>query len=619
MSANHEPRPTPKDVVVSIMHFAGREEKLVTHRNAGQTSMKIYLSYKCRKPGCPNPTVSFADKSGYNNPYRHLKQCYAKGHPPDTQDEILHQLYFDARTMMMKRGGTMLSNANVSAVTKYDLAMHAYIRLIVMKSVPLSCVEDPDFRHFCKYDETICRRTVTNVLFELVKLVEDRIKLEMRGTMGALMFDGWTRSSMHYVGVYASYTKTCTVRENAKDMVKTTNRLTLLGLSPLSQELTENGEVDHSTNEATSFNAEAHLKYFTDVLEIFGQSFSEWCSCVIADNCSTNHRIANLAGIPLIGCNSHKLNLEVNHMLSCHADLRTIIDSVHETMKSAKSKLKNAAVLRNITDLRPIINNATRWSGKSDMLERYLRLRDDLIEASGEPNADIQMDTTIRFKNKVVRYAAMLQEINAVTKYLQIQGRTLADCRDDIDLLIDSIAQENANRNSNLFNCRLGKKYIDPKSSIVHSAAFESGVVKLQRGLLSSLSDAEKEAVKVLAMSQPASSSTDQLTNLRFLTMREKLAKRRKLSERDESYNDCQFILGSAAHVERLWSVSKYVLTEHRMSMTPQLFEAIVFLRENERFWDMQLVAESIGLAKRRNSEDRLAQRIAHEEYLDSN
>lgn len=55
------------------------------------------------------------------------------------------------------------------------------------------------------------------------------------------------------------------------------------------------------------------------------------------------------------------------------------------------------------------------------------------------------------------------------------------------------------------------------------------------------------------------------------------------------------FILGSVEKVERLWSISKSFITEHSRSMTPQLFEEIIFLKINELFWDAQLVREAIN------------------------
>lgn len=74
----------------------------------------------------------------------------------------------------------------------------------------------------------------------------------------------------------------------------------------------------------------------------------------------------------------------------------------------------------------------------------------------------------------------------------------------------------------------------------------------------------------------------------------ERLRKRRKTEKTTGKYLNPRLILGSVADVERLWSMSKYVLTENRQAMTPQMFEAIMFLKLNSSYWDVSLVAEAI-------------------------
>lgn len=92
--------------------------------------------------------------------------------------------------------------------------------------------------------------------------------------------------------------------------------------------------------------------------------------------------------------------------------------------------------------------------------------------------------------------------------------------------------------------------------------------------------------------------------------MKKKLAKLPKVVIQYKRYIDCDFILGSAAHVERLWSIAKYILTCQRSVMTPQVFEAILFLRENECVWDLQFVAEAIGKAEQRSSAEGLEEHL---------
>lgn len=104
-------------------------------------------------------------------------------------------------------------------------------------------------------------------------------------------------------------------------------------------------------------------------------NFREWALCFVNDNATTNKRISLLKSIPHVGCCSHKLNLEVCETFRVHDDLRDTLESVHNTTKAAKTRLKNAFILRNVTDSQAIIPNDKRWSGKSNMLQRFVRIR----------------------------------------------------------------------------------------------------------------------------------------------------------------------------------------------------------------------------------------------------
>ena len=79
--------------------------------------------------------------------------------------------------------------------------------------------------------------------------------------------------------------------------------------------------------------------------------------------------------------------------------------------------------------------------------------------------------------------------------------------------------------------------------------------------------------------------------------MAERLRKKRKIERDDESYIDTKFILGSS---------SGNIQVDSRQSMTPQMLESLVYLRANERFWDDQLIGESINAARSDRSERKL-------------
>ncbi len=100
--------------------------------------------------------------------------------------------------------------------------------------------------------------------------------------------------------------------------------------------------------------------------------------------------------------------------------------------------------------------------------------------------------------------------------------------------------------------------------------------------------------------------------------MSERLAKRRKVEHGTESYINCDFILRSVAEIERLFSMAKYVMAENIRSLTPHLFEAIMFLKFNERFWDAQLASEAVNGAHLARVEARIKVHELEQESLSS-
>ena len=71
-------------------------------------------------------------------------------------------------------------------------------------------------------------------------------------------------------------------------------------------------------------------------------------------------------------------------------------------------------------------------------------------------------------------------------------------------------------------------------------------------------------------------------------------------------YGNCDFIYGSCAEVERLWSIAKHILTDERKGMMdPIMFvEAIIFLKFNRRLWNLGDVVQADADRLRRDDED---------------
>lgn len=83
------------------------------------------------------------------------------------------------------------------------------------------------------------------------------------------------------------------------------------------------------------------------------------------------------------------------------------------------------------------------------------------------------------------------------------------------------------------------------------------------------------------------------------MTMAERIPKtKRKHHSETDKYMNCAFILGSAAEVERLWSVAGHILSNNRKSMTPLLFDCLTFLKIDSTYWDVSLGSEAIKISR---------------------
>ena len=80
-------------------------------------------------------------------------------------------------------------------------------------------------------------------------------------------------------------------------------------------------------------------------------------------------KIATILQVLHVGCNCHKLNLEVEHMLKIYKTLNERLVKFHETMLHCKQNLKDRTLLSNMTNRKPIIYNEIRWSGKYAIID----------------------------------------------------------------------------------------------------------------------------------------------------------------------------------------------------------------------------------------------------------
>ena len=144
------------------------------------------------------------------------------------------------------------------------------------------------------------------------------------------------------------------------------------------------------------------------------------------------------------------------------------------------------------------------------------------------------------------------------------------------------------------------------ESKKLPNKVFESGVVKIQNGAAETMSDFEKNAcLRLELIDGEAVENVDGAGS--EMTYKE----RRSLYQNKGKYNqanygDLAFILGSAAVVERLWSISDNLIDGERNKTSPILLEALLYLRDNRLYWDDQMIQAAFNETRSQRVRQRL-------------
>ena len=246
-------------------------------------------SYKCT---CGKRIIQ-KKGTGWSNLFNHIKAQHPEW--KDRANQGMQTLQFPKKEPI--------------SVTSSVENMYGWIDWVVGDLRPFSFVEEERTRRYTNL-KPVCSKTLKSKMSLLTEEVERKITA-MLPEQFALIFDGWSKSSTHFVALFASYPDR---NENGYSTV-------LLAFSPLQDE--------------TCFTAQAHLEFISWVLEnVYSKSMSNVVA-LIGDNCETNKCLANLCKLPLIGCASHRLQLAVTKYLQEYS-YEPILKKVYTIMTKLK-------------------------------------------------------------------------------------------------------------------------------------------------------------------------------------------------------------------------------------------------------------------------------------------
>ena len=110
-----------------------------------------------------------------------------------------------------------------------------------------------------------------------------------------------------YFGLFVCYMKEVNVLEKGNNIKYTEPTIQLVSCAPIKQAKDEDKDSTEKEMEiASKFNTNYYAKHFESVFKIlFHFDIHKWAVCAIADNTSTNHKIAHILGLKHVPCNNH--------------------------------------------------------------------------------------------------------------------------------------------------------------------------------------------------------------------------------------------------------------------------------------------------------------------------
>ncbi len=111
------------------------------------------------------------------------------------------------------------------------------------------------------------------------------------------------------------------------------------------------------------------------------------------------------------------------------------------------------------------------------------------------------------------------------------------------------------------------------------------------------MSETEHQACKSLLLDNFNRKNNSTNAGCESLVLDFTARKRQKIDRETEKYRNCDYIFGSTALIERLWSFAKFLLRENRSRMSPLKFEPILILKIDRKYWNQELASAALKRA----------------------
>ena len=224
-----------KEIFFTLFPDGYQPNPLYGDLNPNEKEYYVTCSGKCNG----NVTKS-TSKTAYGNPVIHAKSCYGEAN--------IIQYVLDSRATNDDVGNgaskrqtqSTLFSTFMEKPTPLEFALNIWMGLVCNYNTPITRMGDKVFCSFLTCEE-VSYKTFVATMFELSLIVEAKIQVEMKGKVGTILHDGWSKYSRHYIALLASYMVNTTKRDgNGRKVMKSV--ITLLTCSTLPYHDDEEGD-----------------------------------------------------------------------------------------------------------------------------------------------------------------------------------------------------------------------------------------------------------------------------------------------------------------------------------------------------------------------------------------
>ena len=372
--------------------------------------------------------------------------------------------------------------------------LYGWLHWIIEENLPISFVKSKTTRCYTSLD-SISMNTLKKYMSLMKSHVQRKIKASVPKTFG-LIIDGWTIGSVHYFGIFITWTDT--VREY---LVYFSN----------GGDIDENTVYEDGIDESDQFLGFSAADWFDVICEALNDflfagelvininTFKEYVEFITMDNCAVNRKLARDSEVPMVGCASHRLHLAILEMLGKEEKKNragivieegtghmTLIQKIDSLMGELVT-LKNADLLRTQTRLLPDRSNCSRWYSIFNMLLKWLRIRDAVAAVQHFPISVLNLIPTASENTAIQHLVDILKKFESVSKVLQRGGERRVSVF-MVRALFDKLI-------SDFPGAPL--LHIQRNADIIENKSFENGICKIQGGLEETFTRDEKAAVAI--------------------------------------------------------------------------------------------------------------------------